>query len=72
MTLYDQIRSAYLASGMTIADIADASGCHENTVGRALRSRNVTVDNLVAIAMALGIQTITLPPRPNHHGLSTL
>jgi transcriptional regulator with XRE-family HTH domain len=61
MTVRDQIRAAYLASGLTQGQIAARAGLSESTVLNVMRGRNVTVDVLVAVAVVLGVESLCLP-----------
>ena len=54
----DQMRRAYMRSGLTQEEIAARAGVSENTVHGLLRGRNVTVANLAAVAEVLGVQTV--------------
>ena len=58
MTVREQIREAYLQSGLTIAEIAGRSGVAENTILRVMKGRNVTVANLFAVASVLRVEAI--------------
>lgn len=64
MTVYEQIRAAYLASGLSVAYIAAESGVSESTTRNLLiRGCNVGADNLFAIAAVVGLQAIAVPTR---------
>lgn len=61
MTVREQLRSAYLQSALTITDIAVASGVSESTIMNMFRGRNVTADNLFAVASVLRVRAIAVP-----------
>ena len=63
MTVREQIRAAYLASGMTITQIAVEAGVSEGTVVNVMRGRNVTVGNLFAVAAVLRVGSIDVEAR---------
>lgn len=58
MTVREQLRQAYVESGMSMVKIARLSGVSENTIGNMLRGRNVTFANLLAVAKVLNIEAI--------------
>lgn len=61
MTVREQMREAYLASGKTHLQIGQEAGVHTNTVINILRGRNVTMANLFAVACVLKIEAISVP-----------
>ncbi len=61
MTVREQLRAAYVSSNLTVTDIAVASGVSESTVLNIFKGRNVTVDNLFAVAGVLGVRAIDVP-----------
>lgn len=61
MTVRDQIRAAYLASGLTQGQIAARAGLSEGTVLNVLRGRNVTSEALIAVAVVLEVEVLHLP-----------
>lgn len=65
MTVHQQLRAAYLASGRTMADIGAEAGCSENTVLRIVgpRPQNASMENLIAVAMVLRVDTLRVPAR---------
>lgn len=65
MTVYEQIRRAYLLSGLTQAQIAVRAGVHENTVGRIVSQppKNTNADSLIAVAQVLSIPSLDLETR---------
>jgi|DEB3_MinimDraft_2_1074329.scaffolds.fasta_scaffold15888_2 transcriptional regulator with XRE-family HTH domain len=64
MTVREQMRAAYLASGKSQMRIAQESGVHHRTVYKMLKGDNVTVANLFAVACVLNIEAIQVPTRP--------
>lgn len=60
MTAYQQLRAAYQASGLTVAEVACRAGVSENTALRVVgpRPRNVRADVMLAVAAALRQPTI--------------
>lgn len=68
LTMREELRAAYKASGLTQAHIAARAGVHENAVYRVVSTnRNVTIDVLVAVAQVLGVRSLTIPD--NHTGM---
>ena len=61
MTIREQLRAAYLASGLTMTEISVASGVSENTILNIFRGRNVTAGNLFAVASVLRVRAIDVP-----------
>lgn len=61
MTIGAQLRAAYAASPLTLADVAHAAGVSESTVLNIFRGRNVTAGNLFAVAGALGVRSVAVP-----------
>lgn len=61
MTVRDQIRAAYVASGLTQGQIAARAGLSESTVLNVMRGRNVTSEALIAVAVVLGVEQLQLP-----------
>ena len=62
-TVREQLRTAYLASGRTLVDISVESGVSQSTILNIFRGRNVTVENLFAVACALGVRAVDVPSR---------
>jgi len=60
MTVQEQLRQAYVESGMTMVKIARLSGVSENTIGNIFRGRNATYANLFAVAKVLNIEAIQI------------
>ena len=65
MTVREQLRDAYLRSGLTQTEIAVRAGVHENTVYRILAGQNTRADALLAVAMTLRIDAIHLAAPPD-------
>lgn len=64
MTVREQIRAAYLRSGLTQGQVAARAGVSESTVLNVLRGRNVTIETLLAVAMVVEVEQLTLHPPP--------
>lgn len=60
MTAHQQLRAAYLASGLTMEEVGQRAGCATGTVLRVCGAtpRNVRADILMAVAEALGLRAI--------------
>jgi transcriptional regulator with XRE-family HTH domain len=62
MTVSEQIRVAFMASGYTVTYVAMKSGVSESTIRNILHTRrNVGVDNVIAVAGVLGVRMIEVP-----------
>lgn len=61
MTVREQLRAAYLASGLTQEEIAYRAGVSQKTLVNILGGRNAEADNLLAVARALRIEAIIVP-----------
>ena len=58
MTVREQLRAAYLASGMTQEEIAHKAGVSQKTLWNTLRGRNVDSENLFAVAKVLKVEAL--------------
>lgn len=60
MTAHQQLRAAYLASGLSLEAIGLRVGCSANTVARVCgpTPRNVRADIMLAVAQVLGQRAI--------------
>ena len=60
MTAHQQLRAAYLASGLTMEEVGFRAGCTKNTVLRVCgpTPRNVRADVILAVAQVLGLRAI--------------
>lgn len=60
MTAHQQLRAAYLASGLTMEEVGFRAGCTKGTVLRVCgpTPRNVRADVLMAVAQVLGLRAI--------------
>jgi transcriptional regulator with XRE-family HTH domain len=61
MTIREQLRAAYLTSGLTVTEISVAAGVSENTILNIFRGRNVTASNLFAVASVLRVRALDVP-----------
>lgn len=59
MTVREQLRLAYYRSELSQAEIAERAGVHRNTVWRVLTGQNVNADALMAVAVAVGLSSVT-------------
>lgn len=60
MTIREQLRAAYLASGLTQEEIAHRAGVSQKTLWNTLSGRNVEAENLFAVAKVLRIESLTV------------
>lgn len=60
MTAHQQLRAAYLVSGLTMEEVGFRAGCTKNTVLRVCgpTPRNVRADVLMAVAQVLGLRAV--------------
>lgn len=63
--LTPQLRAAYRASGLTIAQIAARAGVSEFTFYRMLHGRLGHVSSLIKVCVALNMPAITIPEQTN-------
>lgn len=63
MTVPDQIRAAYRASGLTQEEIAYRAGVSSKTLWNILAGRNTEAENLYAVCAVLGVSSLTIPPQ---------
>ena len=64
MTIREQLRAAYLASGLTQEEIAHRSGVSQKTLWNILSGRNAESASLFSVCVVLGVQSITIPQQP--------
>ena len=60
MSVHEQIRAAYRASGLSQEEIAHRSGVSRKTLHNLLTGRNVELQNLMAVAQVLGVSSLQL------------
>ena len=65
MTVREQLRDAYLRSGMTAVDICEEAGVGRRTFFNALRGLPVRSENLFAICTVLRMDVLRVPPPPD-------
>lgn len=65
MTVREQLRTAYLASGLTQEEIAFRAGVSSKTLYNALSGRNVETENLFAVCAVLGVSSLVIPQSPH-------
>jgi transcriptional regulator with XRE-family HTH domain len=58
MTIREQVRAAYLASGLTQEEIAFRAGVSSKTLWNILSGRNADSENLFAVCVVLGLTSI--------------
>lgn len=63
--LTPQLRAAYRASGLTIAQIAARAEVNEHTLYRMLHGRCGHVSSLLKVCVALNMPVITVPQQMN-------
>jgi predicted transcriptional regulator len=66
MTVREQLRDAYLRSGMTAIDICEEAGVGRRTLFNALAGRPVRSENLFAICTVLRMDVIRVPSSNLH------
>lgn len=64
MTIREQLRAAYLASGLTQEEIAHRSGVSQKTLWNILSGRNAESASLFSVCVVLGVQSIVVPQQP--------
>lgn len=63
MTVHEQVRAAYRASGLTQEEIAHRAGVSAKTLWNILAGRNADTENLLAVCVVLGVSSLTVPQR---------
>jgi transcriptional regulator with XRE-family HTH domain len=61
VTIREQIRAAYLASGLSQEEIAFRAGVSSKTLWNILSGRNAASENLFAVCVVLGLTEIHVP-----------
>ena len=61
MTIREQLRAAYLASGLTQEEIAHRSGVSQKTLWNILSGRNAESASLFSVCVVLGVQSLSVP-----------
>ena len=67
MTVREQLREAYLRSGMSAVDICEEAGVGRRTFFHALAGRPVHSQNLFAICSVLRIDVLHVPQCNDMH-----
>ena len=63
MTVREQVRAAYLASGLSQEEIAHRAGVSPKTLWNILSGRNADTENLFAVCVVLGLSALHVPRR---------
>jgi transcriptional regulator with XRE-family HTH domain len=59
----DRVRELRASTGLSQEALADVAGLHRTYVGSVERGeRNISLDNIYALAAALGVPASSLPP----------
>ncbi len=66
MTIREQLRAAYLTSGLTAIDICTEAGVSRATFFNALSGRPVCSDNLFALCAVLRVSSLAVPMRESN------
>ncbi len=66
MTIREQLRAAYLDSGLTAIDICTEAGVSRATFFNALSGRPVCSDNLFALCAVLRVSSLAVPMRESN------